>query len=165
MQDLRKMEIGVMFWAGRDPHETLREVKSAGVRCGQLGIPGGYALKGAAQAWKRALADEDFRLVTVFCALLLGHLLYDFHWQGPFIADNKGKRPFLLVVHALTWTLLLVAVLWWFGVLSWWHPVFLFLSHCATDYWKSHQPRTPDAFWYIYIDQSIHLLTLVIVAL
>jgi hypothetical protein len=43
MPDLRDMEIGVMFWAGRDPLETVREVKSLGVRCGQLGVPGSMA--------------------------------------------------------------------------------------------------------------------------
>jgi sugar phosphate isomerase/epimerase len=68
MQALSDLEIGVMFWAGRDPHETLRELKSLGVKCGQLGIPGDFELKGAASAWKRAFSDEGFQLVTVFCA-------------------------------------------------------------------------------------------------
>jgi sugar phosphate isomerase/epimerase len=69
MQPLRALEIGVMFWAGRDPAETLREVKSLGVRCGQLAIPGELNLDAATiAAWKRALADEEFRLVTVFAA-------------------------------------------------------------------------------------------------
>ena len=43
----------------------------------------------------------------LFLALLLAHLLYDFHWQGPFIAKNKGKHDFLLAVHCMTWALLL----------------------------------------------------------
>lgn len=69
MPDLREMEIGVMFWAGRDPVETLREVKSLGVRCGQLGLPGQLALNEAtAAAWKQALETESFTLVTVFAA-------------------------------------------------------------------------------------------------
>jgi len=68
MQLLKDMEIGVMFWAGRDPRETLRELKSLGVRCGQLGIPGDMPLEGAAAAWKPALADENFTVVTVFAA-------------------------------------------------------------------------------------------------
>ena len=38
-------------------------------------------------------------------ALVLAHLMYDFHWQGPFIAEMKGKNWFLLGVHALTWAL------------------------------------------------------------
>lgn len=68
MQALSELEIGVMFWAGRDPVETLREVKSFGVRCGQLGIRGDLPLDGAADAWKRALEQEQFTVVTVFCA-------------------------------------------------------------------------------------------------
>jgi sugar phosphate isomerase/epimerase len=63
------MEIGVMFWAGDEPGETLRQVKSLGVRCGQLGVPGDLALDAeTTAAWKRALADEEFALVTVFAA-------------------------------------------------------------------------------------------------
>jgi sugar phosphate isomerase/epimerase len=68
MQPLKDMEIGVMFWGGRDPLETLRELKGLGVRCGQIGIPGDMKLKGAAPAWKAALEAEQFTLVTVFAA-------------------------------------------------------------------------------------------------
>ena len=68
MQLLNDMEIGVMFWAGRDPAETLRELKSLGVRCGQIGIPGDMPLAGAAAKWKAALAAENFTVVTAFCA-------------------------------------------------------------------------------------------------
>lgn len=68
MQPLADMEIGVMFWGGKDPTETLREVKALGVRCGQIGIPGDMKLEGAVNAWKTALQAEKFTLVTVFCA-------------------------------------------------------------------------------------------------
>jgi len=68
MQLLKNLEIGVMFWAGRDPLETVRELKSLGVRCGQMGIPGDMVLDGAAAAWKRALGSEDFTVVTMFAA-------------------------------------------------------------------------------------------------
>ena len=68
MPDLRDLEIGVMFWAGRDPLTTIQEVKSFGVRCGQLGVPGDLDLSDAAEQWKQALAAEDFALGTVFCA-------------------------------------------------------------------------------------------------
>jgi len=70
MQPLSDMEIGVMFWAGRDPYETVRELKSWGVRCGQMGIPGDMPLGGAAARWKQALADENFTVVTVFAAYI-----------------------------------------------------------------------------------------------
>ncbi|HUO32024.1 MAG TPA: sugar phosphate isomerase/epimerase family protein [Bryobacteraceae bacterium] len=68
MQLLKPLEIGVMFWAGGDPYETIRELKSLGVRCGQMGLPGDMPMDGAAATWKRALADEDFTVVTVFAA-------------------------------------------------------------------------------------------------
>ena len=68
MQLLKNMEIGVMFWAGRDPVETVRELKSLGVACGQMGIPGEMLLDGGAAAWKQALESERFTVVTVFAA-------------------------------------------------------------------------------------------------
>jgi sugar phosphate isomerase/epimerase len=55
-----------MFWADRD---HLAEVKSLGVRCGQLGIAGGTNLtETTAQDWKAALDEQGFTLVTVFAA-------------------------------------------------------------------------------------------------
>ena len=69
MAKLRELEIGVMFWAGRDPLETVREVKNLGVRCGQIGVPGDVNVgETAALKWKEALESEDFTVVTVFCA-------------------------------------------------------------------------------------------------
>jgi len=66
MSALRDREVGVMFWADRD---RLTEIKSLGVRCGQLGIPGGLALTDAvAKDWRAALDREQFKLVTVFAA-------------------------------------------------------------------------------------------------
>lgn len=68
MPALNDFEIGVMFWAGKDPVETIREVKNLGVRCGQLGVPGDMPLAGAAEVWSKALQEEDFAIVTVFCS-------------------------------------------------------------------------------------------------
>jgi L-ribulose-5-phosphate 3-epimerase len=68
MQVLRDMEIGVMFWGGGDAASTIREQKAFGVRCGQMGVPGDWNLRGAAAAWKKALEDENFTLVTLFAA-------------------------------------------------------------------------------------------------
>jgi L-ribulose-5-phosphate 3-epimerase len=62
------LEIGVMFWAGPDPLETVRKVKALGVRAGQMGLAGDYSLAGMVTGWKKALEDEDFTVVTVFCA-------------------------------------------------------------------------------------------------
>lgn len=66
MQDLKPMEPGAMFWAERD---NLAEIKSLGVRCGQLGFFGSTELsESVAATWKADLSREDFTLVTVFAA-------------------------------------------------------------------------------------------------
>ena len=66
MQALDNLEVGAMFWAERD---RLDEIHAMGVRCGQLGIAGGTDLgHHFADDWKRALAELDFTLVTVFAA-------------------------------------------------------------------------------------------------
>jgi sugar phosphate isomerase/epimerase len=62
------MQIGVMFWAGKDPAETLATLTAMGVQCGQIGIAGDYALAGEAAKWKQALEAAAFTVVTVFAA-------------------------------------------------------------------------------------------------
>ncbi len=57
-----------MFWAGRDPRETLREVMSLGATCGQLGVPPELDLAASAAPWREALQEVDFPLQTVFCS-------------------------------------------------------------------------------------------------
>jgi sugar phosphate isomerase/epimerase len=68
MRVLAELEIGVMFWAGHDPAETLAELTAMGVQSGQLGIPGDFDLPGAAHAWKHALQEANFKVYTVFAA-------------------------------------------------------------------------------------------------
>ena len=66
MPDLKKQEIGVMFWAGRD---QLAEFTTEGIHCGQLGVGGDYALGSeAVWDWSAALAWAKFHVVTVVCA-------------------------------------------------------------------------------------------------
>jgi sugar phosphate isomerase/epimerase len=61
---LNRLEAGVMFWAERD---RVSEIRSLGVRSGQLAIPGTMALtEAAAAAWKAELEREEFTVVTVF---------------------------------------------------------------------------------------------------
>jgi L-ribulose-5-phosphate 3-epimerase len=57
-----------MFWAGKDPAETLQTLVELGVRRGQIGIPGDYALNGAGSAWKAAAEALNFEIYTVFAA-------------------------------------------------------------------------------------------------
>jgi hypothetical protein len=107
-------------------------------------------------------------MVLMFAALILVHLLYDFHWQGPFIGNMKSKSNFLLAVHALTWAMLLCTVIYFMGALSWWQLPFLFITHLLIDYWKCHKTYeiTQPEYWkYLYIDQVLHLITIIIVSI
>lgn len=66
MSSLTPREPGAMFWAGRD---DLKAICAMGVRCGQMGIPGDYAMDEAAEEeWKAALAGQGFTLATLFAA-------------------------------------------------------------------------------------------------
>jgi sugar phosphate isomerase/epimerase len=56
-----------MFWAGRDPAETLAELKRMGIECGQLGVAGDLDT-GCARQWREALGREDFPVYTVVAA-------------------------------------------------------------------------------------------------
>ncbi len=102
--------------------------------------------------------------MNVFGYLLLAHLLYDLHWQGQFISEHKGNNMFLLGVHALTWGLLLVAVLCAFHAEEWWQLIFLGTTHYFIDYWKTHQRKFNPLRNGLWIDQAAHLVTILIVA-
>ncbi len=66
MHSLKEHETGVMFWAGRD---SLEEICSLGVRCGQLGIPGDLPLdESVAAKWKSEIDAANFTVVTVVAA-------------------------------------------------------------------------------------------------
>src|SRR5580658_2723889 len=69
MSGLKAGEIGVMFWAGNGPAETLDTLRDLGFRCGQMGIPGKLALDSRLmQEWKKALEQAHFTVYTVFAA-------------------------------------------------------------------------------------------------
>ncbi len=60
------MEIGVMFWAGRD---KLSELRALGVHAGQLGVGGDAPLTSVAAAdWREAIGEAQFSIATVVCA-------------------------------------------------------------------------------------------------
>ncbi len=60
-------ETALMFWADKDPAETLAELIALGIHSGQLGIPGDLDLSCAPQ-WRDALQTTGFRVFTVFAA-------------------------------------------------------------------------------------------------
>ena len=67
MQNPKPLETAVMFWAGKDPAQTIAELTTRGIHSGQLGIPGDLDLT-CAPKWRDALQSADFRIYTVFAA-------------------------------------------------------------------------------------------------
>lgn len=57
-----------MFWAKENAREALQDVKSYGVRAGQLGFPGDLDLAGKAEQWSSALKDEQVTVTTAVCS-------------------------------------------------------------------------------------------------
>ena len=101
-----------------------------------------------------------------FYLALLGHLLYDFHWQGAFVAEWKAKNNFILSVHALTWALITALPFYVVGDAPYWLAGFLFATRLVVDAWKSRCiPKDDSHFWAIYVDQGIHFATLVVAAI
>lgn len=99
----------------------------------------------------------------LFGALLLVHLLYDFHWQGDFIGAYKSKYLFLLFIHCLTYTLCIGAVLYWFNVLTYWKLALLLISHIVVDYWKCRlAPEETKLTKSLWIDQGLHFIVLLL---
>lgn len=69
MRDLRQREIGVIFWAVEDPHESLSFVRQFGLHAGQLGFGGDLDLSTTAERWRTALEENaDISLVTAVCS-------------------------------------------------------------------------------------------------
>jgi sugar phosphate isomerase/epimerase len=69
VSDLKQLEVGLFFWAEPDPVATLANVKSTGVRIGQLAVDGTVKLGlETAAAWRDAIAAAGMTIVTVFAA-------------------------------------------------------------------------------------------------
>jgi hypothetical protein len=98
-------------------------------------------------------------------SLLLLHLLYDFHWQGLWIAEGKGLHPLLLLVHTGTRGLLMAPVLFLAGGNLQWGLPFLVGTHLVVDLWKARGlwEGVDPMGWPLWVDQGLHTLTLIAV--
>lgn len=95
--------------------------------------------------------------------MIIAHCLADMCWQPSFIAHNKNRKFVLMFFHALTVTGVISIALYIFNVFTFAAVFFLLWTHILIDTWKSRQPKDDDHFWCIYVDQGLHLLTMIIV--
>lgn len=96
--------------------------------------------------------------------MILAHFLYDFHWQGDYIAANKGKFHFIMAVHSLTWGMIVYLPLMYFA--KNFDVVLLFgliSSHYGMDFIKSMVPVKRKNFYVLYIDQAVHIISIIYV--
>lgn len=114
--------------------------------------------------------------MSLFDALLVGHLVGDFLVQTAWMADNKATRILPLLVHVTIYGLAVVAaggILVPHGRFLFWALPVLIVTHAALDqrsfvrFWvRSVQGvhRDEDRWLYVVGDQVFHVLVLAVIA-
>lgn len=107
---------------------------------------------------------------TILVLFIIGHLLGDFYFQSDALANSKNKSLARLVEHSLIYLLAMaVAVFPFFGTQSLKWILLVSAVHFGIDslqfYLKNNrQTRKMKANTLYLVDQSIHLLSLILVA-
>ena len=91
------------------------------------------------------------------------HMVGDYPLQGDFIAQVKGKNDYILFCHAVIWTGCITIGLVIIGLFAWWKFAMLLVGHFIIDRWKARKHDKTNALTRdLYIDQSLHLIQLVL---
>lgn len=91
------------------------------------------------------------------------HLFGDYVLQTDFLATQKGKNDFILLVHSCLWAGIICAGLWLFGVLTWPKAGFLIAGHFFIDRWKARKSDKTHALGRdLWIDQTLHIVQLLV---
>ncbi len=98
-----------------------------------------------------------------FLWLIFAHFISDIALQSEGQAKNKGKYWYVMLAHCMIWTGVICAVLQYLQMLTLWKFLFLVVGHFACDSWKARIPKTPKNWKWIYPDQAIHFLQLLVV--
>ncbi|MBD3170349.1 MAG: DUF3307 domain-containing protein [candidate division Zixibacteria bacterium] len=102
--------------------------------------------------------------------LLLGHYVGDYGLQTDTMATRKKESIYYLTLHVLTYTLTIAGTVVLYGLIEGFTKLpsiplmgilaaILFITHWAQDYVKSRLSPSRQLY---YIDQSLHMLLLVI---
>ena len=116
-------------------------------------------------------------MLELFVTLLFVHYVFDFCLQSDFMSKYKGKLPFVMFVHVFVWTFAVCWIATYFGTLSWWVPIFLFVGHWVCDAGKIKliekenlkDETNPDTLarlkFLFHADQAWHVVQILIVTL
>ena len=110
-------------------------------------------------------------LISLF--ILFGaHCIGDFSMQGTYLTENKGKIPYLLIVHSTIVTMCVLSgfiVLYVAGLAKPQYDaiaLITFLSHLVIDHSKCLMIRAPNENInervLLYVDQAIHFVFLIL---
>jgi hypothetical protein len=100
---------------------------------------------------------------------LFAHLAADCNWQGKTQSEWKAFSNFILAEHAAFVSLAVAITMWFITGASEMQfieaSIYLFLIHFAIDFWKSRLvPRDSNHFWAVIMDQSLHILSVAMIA-
>lgn len=95
--------------------------------------------------------------------LIFAHYIGDIALQSDWQAQNKGKLWYVMLSHCMIWTACICIALQFLGLYAMWKVIFLCGGHWICDKWKTTKPKTPEAWKFIYPDQTWHLLQCLIV--
>ena len=85
----------------------------------------------------------------IIIKLIMAHIVGDYLFQSPYIAEFKGKDHYILFVHCVLYVIPFVLI---FGIT--WHLIPLFILHVIVDELKARHNLIP-----LWLDQMIHYIT------
>jgi hypothetical protein len=104
-------------------------------------------------------------MLTKLLFVLGTHYIADFPLQNDFVAQNKGKKWYLLFAHGTINAFCFGMLLQFYGAYADWKVIVVLITHMLIDKWKISQPKD-EAHWnLIYYDQFLHIAINIILLL
>jgi hypothetical protein len=94
--------------------------------------------------------------------LLFLHHLADTAFQPNWMIEKKSQHAFTVYEHAFVWAGTVSFGLYWLGKFSFGSFLFLLIGHFVIDYFKYRYFKNYN---WIYLDQALHYLQIIIVYL
>jgi hypothetical protein len=108
--------------------------------------------------------------MSPFDILLLAHFLGDYFLQTGWMAGNKAKRWFPLLVHSAVYALTIAVFgMYFIKDFTWWGVLLVFVTHVVVDrrsitqWWVTNIMKAPasESVWLaVVVDQSFHFFVL-----
>lgn len=95
--------------------------------------------------------------------LIFLHHLGDVAFQPSWLITNKKSRAFAIYEHAFVWAGVVSLGLYMIGEFEIWKFVFLIIAHWLIDFIKYQKVPHPENYNWIYPDQALHYLQVIIV--